>query len=360
MFTTCWANMASPILIGSRIGEPFLAQNVEIIQEDIYITIDSSFKLATYHIRYKLKALSTRNDVPMLFYAPEIDNKFSVLLDGNAVTVLPFYAYSSDKIAIEQYFDPYLVKNNENSEVEIPMGLDNTEKTSINISELKYFLLDFDKPTHVVDVYYDAKPYVDKRGWVKNYIFRYALSPARYWKSFGELNIHVDATQFSGILSTNIIAETFSGDPQERASWTMHDLPKDEMILINYVPSVSALAKWMIRISPFGFAVILAAFMVFIHLFSISNYRKSQNKGFLWIKVFGIILIPIIVYISMLLFYDLTYKAIGVHAVKSQGYGLVFLIILVPIAMVVYAMIVSLWDYFMKKKYLQENIADRN
>jgi hypothetical protein len=350
---SCRSNMASPILIGSTVGEPFIAQNVEILQENIYITLDSSFQLATYHIRYELKAMSTSNDVPMLFYAPEIHSNFSVLLDGKSVPLMPFSAYSSDKVAIEQYFEPYYADNKENADVEIPLGLDNSEKTSISISELKYFLMNFDKPTHIVDVYYDAKPYIDKRGWVKKYIFRYSLAPARYWKSFGDLNIHLDATQFRETISTNIIAETFSGDSQERASWTMHDLPKDEMILINYVPSVSALAKWMIRISPFGFAVILAAFMVFIHLFIISNYRKSQSKGFLWIKVFGIILIPIIVYISMLLFYDLTYKAIGIHAAKSQGYGLVFLIILVPIAMLGYGMIVFLWDYFMQKKYLQ-------
>lgn len=349
----CWSNMASPILIGSTVGEPFIAQNVEILQEDIYIILDSSFQRTTFHIRYELRALSTSNDVPMLFYAPEIHSNFSVLLDGKSVPLMSFNAYSSDKVAIEQYFEPYYAENRENADVEIPLGLDNSEKTSISISELKYFLLNFDKPTHIVDVYYDAKPYIDKRGWVKKYIFRYSLSPARYWKSFGDLNIHLDATQFRDTISTNILAESFSGNLQEKSTWTIHHLPKDEMILITYSPYMSALAKWMIRISPFGFAMVLVVIMVIIHLFSIRSYRKNQFRGFLWTKILGVILIPVLAYISLWCFYDLIYKAIGIHAVKSQGYGLVFLIILVPIAMLGYGMIVFLWDYFMQKKYLQ-------
>ncbi len=349
----CWANMASPILIGSTMGEPFVAQNVEILQEDIYIYLDSNFQKASYHIRYELKALSKRNDAPMLFYAPEINTKFSVLLDGKPVPVKTFNEYSSDIVAVEQYFEPYFIKNNEKANIEIPLGLDNSEKTSISMSELKYFLLNFDKPTHVIDVYYDAKPYIDKRGWMKKYIFRYSLSPARYWKAFGDLNIHLDATQFRDTISTNIRAESFSGDLQEKASWHTHHLPKDEMILISYSPSMSALAKWMIRISPFGFSLVLAVIMVIIHLFSIRRYRKGQNKSFLWTKILGIILIPVLAYISLCFFYDLIDKAIGIHAVKSHGYGLVFVIILVPIAIVGYGIIIFLWDYFMQKKFLQ-------
>lgn len=345
------ANMASPIVKGTIMIEPFIAHNVEIKKEDIFINLDKNFEKASYHIHYDLNVSSKGNDVPMLFYAPEYSDTFSVFLDGKPIALQQFDDYHKEYVAIEQYFSPSLFENSDSAvNIKIPIGV-KSEEQEISPSVLKFFRLNLDKANHIIDIYYTAKPYVDKREWVKTYIFRYALSPAKYWKSFENLNIYLDATAFSPDISTNIVAETFSGDIQKKAEWSMHNLPTEDMILISYKPEIPSLAQLLIRISPLGFALMLSVVLILLHFFAIAKYRQKNRNGLLWIKLLGILGIPLVAYISLWYFYELIYSIIGTHAAKMQGYGLVFAIVLVPLAIIIYAIIASVWDYYCSHKY---------
>ena len=81
------ANMAEPIDRGTLATSPFLNQYVDILHEDIYVTLDSEFKKANYEIVYNIKAQKEGVNIPFLFYASEVEGNFKVTIDGKPLEI---------------------------------------------------------------------------------------------------------------------------------------------------------------------------------------------------------------------------------------------------------------------------------
>ncbi|MCC6412321.1 MAG: hypothetical protein IT270_11720 [Saprospiraceae bacterium] len=345
---TARANMASPINEGTLGASPFISTHVEILKENIRIVPDARFETARFYVEYHLNARQSGKQIPLLFYAPEYKDGFTVVLDGKPVN-------------LQNVSDVY--PNLETSQLsdfrklfEMPQGNDmlylaESPSTgfSFEVTELKFFEIDLPEGEHTVHIEYTANAWVDRGGWVKEYSFRYALSPAKYWKSFGALTVSFEIPPAPVAVTSNLGAP-LPGNLASTITWEFDSLPVDVMIF-EYKPEISSLAKAMIAISPEYMAVLLFVLITTLHVWMVYRFRKRQNdRRFSWVVLVGSLLVPFFTLIFYMYTYDLIDAAIGSSAGRRHGYT--FLVFgLYPFITPVYWLAMWWFDrYFMPEK----------
>jgi len=173
-----------------------------------------------------------------------------------------------------------------------------------------YFETDIPKGKHVIEVNYGATKWTDTWDWVNEYSFRYALSPAKYWKSFGTLKIKVDATDFDKELNSSL-GVTKNGDLKSIALWEFDKMPT-EILQINFTQKITQTAQMLINITSCGLAYITGTVLAILHLLLVIWYRKkNQLNRFSLVVIIGNILIPLIFLISWMNYYDIIDSYIG-------------------------------------------------
>jgi len=348
--TQVYANMANPIIEGTLGGRPFVSEYVDVFHEDLFIKIDENFEYASFNVKYHINSSKDGFQIPFLFYASEYLDSFSVSIDGKEVNIndIP-YDYKvpgNTKFKDFSYFFESPPHNDYNSVVlaDSPNG-----GFHVSLHNMIYFETDIPKGKHVIEVSYRATKWIDTWDWVNEYSFRYALSPAKYWKSFGTLNIKVDATNFDKELTTNL-GSTKAGDLKSIAEWKFDKIPT-EILQINYKPKIRNTAQTLIIISPSGLAFITGAVFVILHLLIVIWYRKkNQSKRFSLAVIIGCILVPLLFLICWINYYDVIDSYIGKHAGRTHGYTF-FLLGLYPLITPIYWLICWLIDKQIKKKY---------
>jgi hypothetical protein len=223
------ANMASPIWEGTMTSSAFSSKDINILSELIHIKIDKDYKTAKFIIEYTIQSNVTGRQIPLLFYAQDYKDSFFVWVDNQKVTIQgipekythfensPFSGFSS--------FKDDNNRKNENDEVTIYWYKNYGFVYRLN--DLKYFETDITKGVHKVRVEYTANVWTDISGWIKEYSFRYSLTPAKYWKSFGNLNITVEQEGTVRQLSTNIgepIEKTYKAKKKKKLSWNLFSI----------------------------------------------------------------------------------------------------------------------------------------
>ncbi len=346
--------MANPVIEGTLGACPFVSAYVDVIHEDLFIKIDKNFEYATFNVKYHIISSKDGFQIPFLFYASEYLDSFSVKIDGKEVTLntisYDFKVPENTKFKDFSYFfenqDDYssvLIKNSPNG------GF------YVSLRDMIYFETDITQGKHIIEVNYRATKWTDARNWVKEYSFRYALSPAKYWKSFGTLNIKLDATDFNKEISTNL-GKPKNGDLNSKAEWKFNRLPT-EILFINYTPQTSKFAQILINITPRGLAYITGGVLAILHLLIVIWYRKKNPlKRFSIAVIAGSILMPLLFLISWMNYYDVIDFYIGEHAGGTHGYTF-FVLLLYPVIMPIYWLIFWLIDKRIKKKYaLQQSV----
>lgn len=342
-FTPLLANMASPIFSEGTLGaQPFISEYVDIVNETIHIVPDSQFQTAAYDIVYTVDAKQEGTQIPMLFYALEFKDYFHIWVDDSIVELRPIP---------EQFIDPFegydhvFGEEAELATVQWPDG----QGLNAPLHTLKYFEMDLSQGRHTIRVTYDADVRGDSWGWVNRYSFRYSLSPAQYWKSFGELTITVD-NRLHGQQLTTDLEPPHQGSLDSVAVWHFSYLPAD-MITIEYEPELTSLATTLIDISPDGMAGIVLLLLACLHLFFLIRFRKKfPAKRFSWVVIVGGLIVPFLALLAYVKAYDLINWAIGPEASPHNG-GYSFLIfILYPIVMPIYLGIMWGIDYLMKRQ----------
>jgi len=339
------ANMSSPIWEGTKTSSAFTSKNINILSEFIHIKIDKDYKTAKFIVEYTIQSDLTSRQIPLLFYAQDYNDSFFVWVDNQKVTIQdipekythfensPFSGFSGlkDEVTIYWYENSgYVYK----------------------LNDLKYFETDIAKGVHKVRVEYVANVWTDISGWIKEYSFRYSLTPAKFWKSFGSLNITVEQEGTIRQLSTNI------GEPIEKTykaknSWTFTKLP-DEYLEFSYSPKANNLAKALITVQPFGLSIIAGVILFALHLFFSFRYRRQfLNKKYSPVVILGCLIIPLLIILSYIYSYDIIDNVIGEEAGRHHGY--VFLVIIFyPILLAIYWTIVWLLDRQQKRKLMNE------
>jgi hypothetical protein len=340
------ANMASPITNGTMGSRPFISEFVDVVHEDLRITIDNRFEFATFNVKYHINALKDGSQIPFLFYASECEGSFEVKIDGNVILIqeVPDELLN---VGLSRFKDfAYFFEADEDNESSSVLFYDSPRGGfNVDINDMRFFECDITKGSHIIEVGYRASKWVDSSGWVNEYSFRYALSPAKYWKSFGTLDVVVDASKFQQKISSNVGVI--------KAKTVLHfDALPTEVLQINYVPEINETAKTLIWISPLGLMYITGFVLAIVHLVLLILFRKFfPLQKYSPVLVIGAVLIPIFFLASYMSYYELIDSYIGEHAGRAHGYTF-FIMILYPLVLPFYGSLYWLFDRRAKKYFV--------
>ena len=345
-----FGNMASPIQEGSTISTPFLSQEVDIVDELIRIVPGADFQSANFSIRYQIRVHKAGTQIPMLFVAPDYGEGFSISFAGKKVPlqVLPEQYWSAPDSFLSE-FPHWGSKGAGPDEVGRIRWMKNQEST-YQLEELLYFELDMLPGDYEVVIEYDAHRWENNLDWVAQKSFNYALSPAKFWKSFGKLRIELDGRNTKQPLSTNLGAP-HSGSLDQIASWDFDELPA-ENIEITYSPQLNRTAKTLIGIGPTGLSRIAAVLFFLLNVWWLNRFRKKDvSTNFpapLWL---GMFLFPMVVIGAYVMTYTWISMSLGSDASNQMGYYILSWL-LYPILLIVYGVLMYVLDriFFKKRK----------
>ncbi len=343
--------MASPITFGTNTGSAISSKDINIISEKIYIKIDKDFKVASYIIDYSIYAEKAGTQIPLLFHASDYEGNFNISIDNNTIELIQIpniYQHASNS-PFDKFSDLFKPAEYDSSldVIEIKWNEESTYKYRLN--DLKYFETELTKGEHHIHIEYNASAWIDESDWVKEYSFRYSLSPAKFWKSFNKLEITIDATAPSMPISTNLGKPEF-GKLDSISTWHFTKIPYD-YIKIDYKPEISKISKTLISIDPFGLMLLFGISLAIIHILIIIKYRKRNiHKRFSPAVIIGSIIIPFIVLLSLMFFYELIDNIIGKEASRYHGYTFLS-VLFYPLAMPIYWIFMWLIDRISKTIY---------
>lgn len=347
-FFVVYANMASPYMKGTGSSTAFSSKNVDITGEKIHIIIDSGFTKAFYKITYNINCDSPGVQVPLLFYAMDYKSDFKIWLDDKEVEVMwqnmqdERPAFTADFLSAIEY------RSSADSTPMVKVKWDEKTGTLYNLSDLKFFRVMLSKGSHTIRVEYEATPWTDRSQWVRESFFRYSLSPARHWKSFGSLEVSIDASRLGDDYKTNL-GEPSLGDRKNIAMWSFNALP-GETIKISQTPPVSAYANRLISLEPDGIAMILGLILVLLHLWAMVKFRRKypEKKQSAAVTIGGL-LVPLFVLVAYIFSFEYIDSVIGKNAGRYHGYT-IFSILLYPFLLIIYLPAMWLIDRFVLKK----------
>lgn len=346
----CKANMSSPILQGTRTSAAFSSKDINILSEFIHIKIDKDYTTARFIVEYTIQSDIAGRQIPLLFYAQDYKDSFFVWVDDQQVTIqnIPEQYIHTDNSPFSMFAASFEKNSQPNEPDRVSIYWNKSYGSVYKLNDLKYFETDIAKGIHKIRVEYTAKVWTDISGWVKEYSFRYSLTPAKFWRSFGTLQISIEQEGTIKQLSTNIglpIEKTF----QKNNSWSFTKLPA-EYLQFAYSPEVNSFAKTLLAVEPFGLSIIAGLILFIVHLFFVGWYRKKfVQKKYSPVVILGSLLIPFLILLSYILSYDIIDNAIGDNAGRHHGY--VFLVIVFyPILLPVYWTIIWLIDRRIKRK----------
>ncbi|MFM2386636.1 MAG: hypothetical protein RL660_1393 [Bacteroidota bacterium] len=339
------ANMSSPIWEGTMTGSAFTSKNIDILSEFILIKIGKDYKTAKFTVEYTIQSPLTGRQIPLLFCAKDYKDSFFVWVDNNRVTIQEIPKKYS-------HYDNSTFSGFSGLTDEVTIYWSKNPGFTYKLHDLKYFETDIAKGVHTVRVEYVANVWTDISDWIKKYSFRYSLTPAKFWKSFGNLTVALEQEGTIRQLSTNIgepIEKTF----QAKNSWKFTKLP-DEYIEFSYAPKADNLTKALIAIQPFGLSIIAGVLLFVLHLFLSFRYRRQfVNKKYSPVVIIGSLLIPFLILLSYIYSYDFIDNVIGEEAGRYHGY-ISLAILFYPLLLALYWTIVWLLDRHQKRKLINE------
>lgn len=343
------ANMASPVIEGTHAASAFSSSDIDILQENIRIQINSDFTKAHYIINYNIQNDKSGKQIPLLFYAADFAGSFTVYLDDIPMQLLDIA--QSDLNIRDSIFSGYTTIFGKAQTDNGPLSLTWFEDAGyvIEIADLQYFIADISAGTHIIRVEYDADAWVNRSDWVKQYSFRYALAPAKQWRSFQNLTVTIDSADPNNIFSTNLGNENLAPGTSIQ-QWKFKEIPSD-FILISFTPDISKKAHVLLNLQPVGIAIILSCIAALLHIVFVIRYRKkNQNKKRSWVLIAGSLINPLLFLIFYLYAFTWIDSAIGTHASKYHGYTFLVLL-LYPVIMPLYWGILYLIDKYVKRQY---------
>ena len=287
-----FANMGPPISIsaGSEVGSPFLNEHVDVLHEDLHIKIGEGFHTARFKAKYHIRASKAGEQIPFLFYAADYQDSFSVTIDGKPVelkAIPPEYDIPEDTTLKD--FSHFFGNLGQDGQFYIKDSLTPVIRgLYIEQDDLFYFETDLSKGEHVIKVNYEAycwtiKRRVDGEYFTSSYSFRYALAPAKYWRSFGTLDIKLDATAYNGESLVVPLGSPHGGSVDSIARWSFDELPAD-FLNIHVSPSEGVPDSNEISL-PDGTMPILTGFMLVLFHVGLTIWYRKRRKTVKFSKV---------------------------------------------------------------------------
>lgn len=351
--STARANMAMPFHGENLWGEPFTNASVDIIHEDMLIELDDSFNYANYTINYTIEVNEDSLNVPLLFYAFDFLDSFQVWVNDTEVGLMdvPTNYFDMDGTSFENF--KYLFQTSDvYDDNRIILEESQQRDWHILLEDLKFFDTNLGAGKHTIKVVYRAAAWMDEGGVINAYSFRYVLSPATLWKSFGQLDITIDASANVYPLTTNL-GQPNSGSLDEIATWTFDSIPVP-VLEIYYKPELNTVARALLWISPFGLALIPSLFLVCFFLLKAYRYRLGNRISLAnpWVYL-GALILPGIFLLLWIMGYPFIRLVIGEEASRVYGYMSIMFMVLYPPIAIVFMLVTGAADLVLRR-YLRK------
>ncbi len=346
------ANMASPVREGTFGTRPFISQYVNILHENLHITIDENFEYADFVVEYNIHAEKSGTQIPLLFYASSYYENFKVTIDGKEVTLTRqedfWNAYGPEKEKLTNFH--YLYNADRKAVSEIENQFKHGRNDRIYLNDFLYFETDLSEGNHTIKVTYTASNWRYKHNRLNEDSFRYALAPAKYWKSFGTLNVTIDTSQVKDAIAINV-GTPKSGDINGVSTYEFNKLPL-EVLEITRIPTLGGFTKFLMKIESFWLAIILISFIVIYHIWQMFRFRKKYP----WLKFstpafIGACLIPFLFVVALIFTTFWIDASIGEpYASGRESYGAFFGFISLPKYILIYVVFSIAIDFIFKKQ----------
>lgn len=340
------ANMASPIRPGARQGAVFSSRDIDILHETIRIEIGSDISRARYHIEYLLRSPEGMQ-IPLLFVAQDLEDSFKVWVDGRPQQVLP--VPESYNVRIPQFFDGFegTLGGDRNPINTTVIEWGPNEGMIYRPDELQYFETALSKGEHRITVSYEARAWGDVSDWLTKYTHCYSLSPARHWRSFGQLDIYLKAAFPDDIRLTTNLGRPAGSD--SLAHWHFNQLPAD-YINIGLQPQAGSTARMLMDAAPGGFMGLTALILTSLHLYALYRFRRRYpSRKFSWVLIVGSLIVPFLILTSYVEAFPLVDFMIGPYASGRHGY--IFLVYLFyPFLLIFYFLLLWMADRMIRKR----------
>lgn len=336
------ANMASPVNIGTLGTNPFLNKFVTIIHENLYIKINEGFKYADFDVEYIIHSEKEGINIPLLFYASDYYTDFKVSIDGNPIELKKYNIQHEELTNFE-----YLYNTDNANTPEVHAVFNNGQSETIRLNDFLYFETNISKGKHSINVSYKASAFQYEHRRLTEKSFRYALSPANYWKSFGTLDITIDTSNCNEKITTNL-GSPVEGELNSISKYHFSELPVD-MIQIDLDTRLGSFSKLLLKIGYFNLALFFMLPLVYFHYKLMKKFRKHNTASKLSeTAILGGVLLPflflfVLIFSSFFIDYFL-----GEHASGREGYGAFFLFLFLPKFILVYLSISIITDLIMK------------
>ncbi len=347
-----FANMASPIAEGTKASTVLSSRKVDIISERITVILDKNFSIANYTIEYWIKSDTIGMQIPLLFHALDYEGDFKIWLDQNELYLQEIpKEYKKTEGTPFSYFESSFEKSARKYDNEyVSIAWEPSSSGCYELNDLKYFEANLDSGMHQIKIQYQAKVWLNQSYWVNEYSFRYSLSPAKHWRSFGDLKIIVDATNFDKELSSNL-NEPHLGKLDSIAIWNFSELPELEFFEIVYTPKISPFAKIISQFGPFNIMLLMALAIFLFHWMFVKLYRKYKPlTKYSWVVIIGSLALPFFMLINFVFAHAIIDYYIGPEAASQHGYTFL-MVIFYPLLMPIYWLIMWGIDRRIKKKY---------
>ncbi len=210
---------------------------------------------------------------------------------------------------------------------------DENESYSYRKNDLKYFRIFLSKPKYTIKVSYVGRAWVDRNDLLKKYQFQYSLYPAKFWSSFGTLDIKVVVENPSIPIHCNLGE---ADDIKENCyRWHFNSLPADELEL-NFNPPLSGLQEAFTYNGPYLFAGVFLLLCFWINVAWILKRTKTgKPTPYFSSFILPSIIVPLIAYFIFDFSFPFLDYCLGEHASKYHGYYFL-MIVIVPVIWVVY------------------------
>lgn len=339
------ANMSSPWQKGDPTSDAYSSKDIDILHESLHIKF-IDFRTVKFTVIYRIKSDKSGKQIPLIFdtmtdkYAWK--GLFNVWVDDHEVSVANIPSTYEDEMILTwlDSLDSHLLYSKENAP---------------NMIGLKYFEVDLPEGEHSIRVEYTAQTGVYLGNPIKEYTVKYNLAPARYWRSFGGLDIEIDRTGLEGIFEVYHpdLGRSLT-DPVSHLHFS--EIPADELT-IKCTPKVNPVARLVIAISPeivfFILFFILTIVIIILHIHMVFKYRaKYPDKRYSPFAIAGSIIVPVICGFISVLSLIIIDTILGQHSTfeRSGVYMIYALIVICLIALPFYLIIIVLLDRYKKNK----------
>ena len=339
--------MASPYFGNGTFVNTLSSGDLDIINEKIILNVDNG----KYIVEYLIKSSEDGKQIPLLFHAIDYKGDFKVWVDDTEVQILGLPDDFDSSTPFGKYHDIIKSYGEENAYAKSDIAV-NGRVNYFYLKDLLYFEVDMQKGQHTIRVEYTASPLGKRSNWIKELTYTYSLAPAKYWRSFGELEIVVQNKKSYYNIETDLGAPT-SGSLSSEARWHCKEIPKDKFSVI-CTPDVNFLADILIFIGPFWLTVLASLPMFIFHWKLVKKYRiQFPERRSSKVVIVGSIIIPLLILIFSILSYDMIDFVIGPAAGRYHGY-VFFNILLYPVLLPFYWIPMTQLDKILKNKLNQK------